>query len=235
MKHAGELVQESDYAFAFRVHEPRPSAPRALLVLLHGVGGDEDQLASLAARVPDDVLAVLPRGPRSIRGDRLGWFREGLSDDGPQVVEDEAEDSRLKLVAFLEQLQHRFDLSPARTVVGGFSQGGMLAASAALTEPHRLAGFAMLCGRLMPELAGRLAPVDELASLRALLVHGRRDDVLPVGWAERARDWLERLRIEHELYVHDAAHELVPAMEDDFLRWFLAAGQPWNPEPRPRP
>lgn len=228
MKTTEELIHEAAYAFAFRTLEPRPDTPRSLLLLLHGVGGDERQLAALGACVAEETLVVLPRGPRSISGGRLGWFREGLSEDGPQIVEDEAEESRLKLIEFVGQLQHRFDVPPARTVIGGFSQGGILSASAALTEPRCAAAFAMLCGRLMPELEPRLAPADELASLRALIVHGCRDETLPVEWAERASDWLTRLRIEHEMHLHDAGHELVPAMQDDFVRWFGAAGQPWN-------
>lgn len=228
MKTAEELIHEATYAFAFRTLEPRPDTPRSLLVLLHGVGGDERQLAALGARVAEETLVVLPRGPRSISGGRLGWFREGLSEDGPQIVEDEAEESRLKLIEFIDQVQHRFDVPPARTVIGGFSQGGILSASAALTAPRCAAAFAVLCGRLMPELEPTLAPADELASLRALIVHGRRDETLPVDWAERASAWLTRLRIEHDMHLHDAGHELVPSMQDDFVRWFGAAGQPWN-------
>lgn len=235
MKTTGELVHEDAYAFAFRTLEPRPDEPRSLLVLLHGVGGDEQQLAALGARLAHETLVVLPRGPRSISGERLGWFRESLGEDGPQIVETEAEESRHKLVEFIGQLQRRFDVPRARSVVGGFSQGGMLGASAALTAPRCMAGFAVLCGRLMPELEPRLAPADELASLRALIVHGRRDETLPVEWAERASDWLSRLRIEHELHLHDAGHELVPTMQDDFVRWFNATRQPWNRPERDHP
>jgi phospholipase/carboxylesterase len=235
MKTTDGLIHEATYSFAFRTMEPRPDAPRTLLVLLHGVGGDEEQLAPLGERVALDTLVVLPRGPRSISGERLGWFREGLSEDGPQVVEDEAEEARLKLIEFIGQLQDRFHLPPSRTVVGGFSQGGILGASVALTAPQCMAGFAVMGGRLMPELEPRLAPTDELARLRALIVHGRHDETLPVEWAERATGWLAHLEIAHEVHLHDAGHELAPAMEDDFLRWFCAPGQPWHRAEPDRP
>lgn len=228
MRTAGELLHDAAYAFAFRTVEPRPEPPRTLLVLLHGVGGDELQFASLGARLPDDMLVVLPRGPRTIAGERLGWFREGLGEDGPQVVEHEAEESRCKLVDFIGQLQGRFDVPPARTRVGGFSQGGMLGAAAALTAPQCIAGFAVLCGRLMPELEPRLATRDALQALDALIAHGRHDETLPVEWAARAARWLTRLGIAHEVRLHDAGHELTAAIEDDALRWFTAFGQRWR-------
>lgn len=237
MKTPSDLLHDAHYAFSFRTLEPAPDAPPMLLVLLHGVGGDELQLADLGARMPDDVLVALPRGPRTISGERLGWFREGLSEDGPQVVEDEAVEARAKLLEFVDQLQHRHAVPASRTVVAGFSQGGMLAAAAALTSPQSVAGFAMLCGRVMPELEPDLAPAEALASLHALIVHGRDDDVLPLEWAERAVDRLDALGVAHELRLHHAGHALEPAMEDDLVQWLTAAARPWqeptrlNPEP----
>ncbi len=227
MKTPGEPVRGDTYAFDFVTLEPRPERPRRLVILLHGVGGDETQLAALGAQLPDDALVVLPRGQRSISGDRIGWFREGLGADGPQVVEDEAEEARGRLVDFIARLQQRFDVSPLRTVLAGFSQGGELAASAALTAPGGVAGFAMLCGRILPEIAPEVASRRELDGLHALVVHGRGDDTLPVEWATRASSWLRDLRIAHEVRVHDAGHELTPAMERDVVDWFLASDRPW--------
>lgn len=228
MREPGQLIHDAAYALTFHTLEPRPDPPRTLLLLLHGVGGDEHQWVRLGMQVPDDTLVVLPRGPRSISGERIGWFREGLSADGPQVVEEEAEDARLKLLQFISQLQSRFDIAPSRTVVAGFSQGGMLAASVALTAPECIAGFGVVCGRLMPELEPRLAPADGLRKLDALIIHGRGDETLPVEWAERAAGWLAQLGVTHEVQLHDAGHELAAAMEADLLHWFNAPERSWN-------
>ena len=121
----GDLVEDAPWSFAFRLFEPLPETPRRLLLLLHGVGGVETQLAELGARVPGDTLVVLPRGQRSIADGRFGWFRVGFTDAGPEIVEEEAEESRLKLVEFIGQLQQRHDVAPRDTVVAGFSQGGI--------------------------------------------------------------------------------------------------------------
>jgi phospholipase/carboxylesterase len=227
MRTPGEPVRGQSYAFDFVTLEPRPEAPRTLAVLLHGVGGDETQLAALGDRLPEDALVAMPRGQRTISGDRLGWFREGLSEDGPQVVEDEAEEARARLVEFVQRLQERFDVPPARTVLAGFSQGGMLAAAAALTGPGLVAGFAMAGGRIMPELAPRLPHAGMPAELHALVVHGRHDEVLPVDWATRAVDLLAGLGIARELRLHEAGHELTAAMERDIAAWYASQDRPW--------
>lgn len=220
----GSLVDDAHaHGFAYRLLEPCAEAPASLVVLLHGVGGDETQLAEVAARLPAHAAVALARGPRTLGGERLGWFRVGLASDPPEIVEDEAEDARLRLATLIAHLQSKFDVAPARTWLAGFSQGGELAASAALTMPDRVAGFAVVCGRILPEIEARIAPPAALRHLRALVVHGRDDDVLPVRWAEETSAWLDRLGIAHALRLHDAGHELAPALRDDLARWLRAA------------
>jgi phospholipase/carboxylesterase len=228
MKTPGDLISAPDYALAFRLLEPVPETPRRLLLLLHGVGGHEQQLAKLGAQVDGDTLVVLPRAPRSVGGDMFGWFRVDFTADGPRIVPEEAEESRIRLIEFIGQLQARHEVAPANTVVAGFSQGGVLAASAALTAPHAVAGFALLCGRILPEIEPMLAPPRELAELHALVVHGTRDDTLPVSWAERADAWLQRLGVPHVLRLHDAGHEFTATMQQDMLTWFGDAERRWN-------
>lgn len=227
MNTPSDLLNDAHYAFAFRTFGRAAEAPRLLLVLLHGVGGDELQLAAIGARMPEDALVALPRGPRTISGERLGWFREALNEEVPHVVEDEAEEARLKLLEFIGQLQHRHDIPPSRTLLAGFSQGGMLAAAAALTSPASVAGFAMLCGRIMPELDPMIAGRDATAHLQALVMHGRQDEVLPSEWAERAACRLHELGVAHELRLHDAGHELDARMQDDLIAWATADERPW--------
>lgn len=228
MRAPGELISAPHYALAFRVLEPAPDSPRRLLVLLHGVGGEETQLATLGAQVDADTLVVLPRAPRTVGGGSFGWFRVGLSDDGPQIVPEEAEEARQALIEFVGQLQQHRGVAPSQTVVAGFSQGGVLSASVALTAPERVAGFAVLCGRILPEIEPLLAPHAALANLDALIVHGRSDQTLPVAWAKRADAWLQRLGVSHRLRLHDAGHELTAAMHTDFRDWFGTPDSRWN-------
>ncbi len=228
MKSPGDLIGAPAYALAFRTLEPVPATPRRLLVLLHGVGGQELQLAALGACVDDDTLVVLPRAPRSIGEGMYGWFRVSFTSNGPQIVSEEAEDSRLQLIEFIGQLQQHHGIAPSHTVIAGFSQGGILSASVALSAPRAVAGFGLLCGRILPELESALASRDALATLDGLIIHGRADNKLPVAWAERADAWLQRLGVPHRLQLHVAGHEFTPAMQTDFLDWFGAARQRWN-------
>lgn len=57
------LQQSTAFELAFRIKQPQPAQPQACVILLHGVGGSETNLADLAADIGPDTLVVLPRGP----------------------------------------------------------------------------------------------------------------------------------------------------------------------------
>ena len=106
------LVQDPAFALAYRVRDPAPVRPTSLLLLLHGVGGNETNLAGLAAGIAPDVLVVLPRGPLTLGAAQHAWFRVAFTADGPQIVADEAEASRQLLVRFIAQLQAAHGIAP---------------------------------------------------------------------------------------------------------------------------
>ncbi|EIL94464.1 MULTISPECIES: alpha/beta hydrolase [Rhodanobacter] len=219
MKTLSPLSNDPAFALAFRTLQPPPAQPTSLLVLLHGVGGNESNLAALGAEVDSHTLVVLPRGPITLGPMAFGWFRVAFSSNGPQIVASEADASRRILIDFIGQLQQAHGIDAAHTVVAGFSQGGILSASVALTAPERVAAFAVLAGRILPELEPLLASADRLFALRGYIAHGTHDDKLPVSWAQRSDDWLTRLGVAHETKLHPTGHELDASMRADFLAW----------------
>jgi phospholipase/carboxylesterase len=213
------LVDDPAFALAYRVREPAPAKPAALLVLLHGVGGNETNLAGLAAGVAAETLVVLPRGRLELDAGQYAWFRVAFAASGPRIEAGEAEESRLALIRFIAQLQAAHGIAAARTTIAGFSQGGILSASVGLTAPECVRGFAVLSGRILPELEPLLAPRERLVRVQALIAHGRDDDKLPMQWAERADAWLQRLGVRHVLRLYPGGHGIGEAMARDFIDW----------------
>lgn len=168
----GPLFEDPAFTLAFRMLQPPPERPASLLVLLHGVGGDETNLASLAAAAAPGTLVVLPRGPVALGPHAFGWFRVAFTGSGPVIDAQEAEASRRLLVEFVRQLQLRHGIDGAHTVVAGFSQGGILSASVALSEPENVAGFGILAGRILSELEPQVAAPSRSSGLRGYVAHG---------------------------------------------------------------
>ena len=214
----GPLQRSEAFDLAFRVAR-HPAAPKACLVLLHGVGGSETNLADLASGVPADTLVVLPRGPLEFAPGQFGWFRVAFTGNGPRIDANEAEASRLALIRFVAQLQAAYGVAPGKTVIAGFSQGGILSASVALSAPEQVAGFAILSGRILPELEPHLADKSRLQKLRAFIGHGEYDSKLPVQWAQRAGQWLQALGVPHQTRLYPIDHGISSAMQADFVQW----------------
>jgi phospholipase/carboxylesterase len=220
----GPLQQSADFELAFRIKQPQPAQPKACVILLHGVGGSESNLADLAAGIDPDTLVVLPRGPLEFAPGQFGWFRVAFTTGGPRIVESEAEQSRLALIRFVEQLQSAYSIAPQYTVIAGFSQGGILSASVALSAPERVAAFGVLSGRILPELQPHLADKKKLATLRAFIGHGEYDSKLPVVWAQRSDQLLTELGVEHLTRLYPIDHSISPAMQTEFLGWLQKLG-----------
>ena len=212
-------MMTAHFDLAFIAKQPQPAKPKALVLLLHGVGGSETNLVNLAAGVDSDTLVVMPRGPITLGAGQYGWFRVNFTGAGPVIVATEAEQSRQTLLRFVAQLQSVHDIAPQKTVIAGFSQGGILSASVALSAPDLVAVFGVLSGRILPELDPHIADKAQLANLRAFIGHGKQDTKLPVSWAQRSDQLLNDLGVSHLTRLYPIDHGISAEMQADFLSW----------------
>jgi phospholipase/carboxylesterase len=167
---------------------PVPGKP-PLLVLLHGYGADEHDLAGLAPHLDGRFDIRSARGPQALAQGGYAWFALKIQPDGErQFNEDEAESSRKLVLRFIHEAVEADDADPERVYVAGFSQGGILASSIALTVPDRVAGVVAMSARILPSAVARRVSDEALAGLPILVVHGTQDTMLPVenGRASRA-------------------------------------------------
>jgi phospholipase/carboxylesterase len=206
-------------SLVFRTLEARGDV-RRLLVLSHGVGGNETNLLPLASGAPDHTAVVLVRSPLTLGPGQHAWFPVAFTPQGPQPDLVAAEQGRQQFAEFVVEMQEEYGVPPERTVIAGFSQGGILSASLALTRPELVAGFGILAGRILPEIEPRIAPREALAHLRAFVGHGRHDTKLPVDWAHRSDSWLTALGIEHDMRLYDGDHGMPTEIQRDFMAWF---------------
>jgi len=187
---------------------PSPRAP--VLVLVHGYGANEKDLASLASRLDGRFEVHAVRAPIVLGPDSFSWFPIGASA--------EAEPSRKLLARYLEWLRSSPKVDASRVYLLGFSQGAMLGLSLAATDPELLAGVVAIGGRPLglPGMAKRGA------ATRVLIVHGRQDSRVPFANAAESQRVLEALGRGVEVRAYDAGHEISPAMLADVDQWLTA-------------
>ncbi|KJK15886.1 phospholipase [Burkholderiaceae bacterium 16] len=217
------LTQDPATGLRYRLRNALPgTTPAERLLLLHGVGSNETSLAAVATRIDPRVQVVLVQGPLTFAPGQYGFFEVSFQGGAPAINAAQAERSRQQLIALVRALRAQDGALPARTVIAGFSQGGILSASVGLSAPADVAGFAVLSGRILPEIEPHLAPRDALAGLSAFIAHGEFDNKLPVGWAERADQWLDALGVAHQTRRYPIGHELNADVVADFRQWLAS-------------
>lgn len=154
-----------------------------LLIMLHGVGSNEQHMFSLAQAMPDKYLVVSVRGPLSLSVGSYAWFQVDFSTGHPQINALQAEQSRQKIISFIDELKLVEDFDDKQVFLMGFSQGGIMSYSAALTTPEKIKGIVVMSGRLLPEVKPLITSNDKLKQLKVFVSHGKSDNVLNYQYA----------------------------------------------------
>ena len=185
---------------------------RDVIVLLHGFGADAGDLFPLADLLDPDGNAtfVCPQAPFEVPvGPGFtgrGWFPISVRDLETGVdfskVRPPGLDRSAELVSELI-----FELNPERLVLGGFSQGAMVATEVTLAAPGDVAGLVIWSGTLLDE-AGWTKRAAGMSGARFLQSHGNNDQVLPYPLAQRLFDLLKKNGAEGQLIGFGGAHEI---------------------------
>ena len=111
----------------------------------------------------------------------------------------------LAVLSLLDALERDFSARPEQTVIGGFSQGAMLATDIVLRSERKFAGLAVLSGTLLSHREW-LPLMPARAGLPVLQSHGRADPVLPFAVAERLRDELSAAGLAVQFVSFNGGH-----------------------------
>src|SRR5262249_31162121 len=140
----GEVVDDVTTHWVERVAKPTQTGggPPPLLVLLHGIGADENDLFPLAHELDRRLEIVSLRAPHRYTVG-YAWFAIDFRPGGelvPDVVQ--ARTTLADLMRWLDAAPARLGTDPHRTFLLGFSQGAMMPLGVLRSPPERLAGRA---------------------------------------------------------------------------------------------
>lgn len=185
----------SSFIHRFEVGARRDLAP---LLLLHGTGGDENDLIPLGRMVAPDRALLSVRG-QVLEGGASRFFRrlaEGVFDE-TDVVRRAHE-----LADFINTAREAYDIGTP--IVLGYSNGANIAAAMLMLRPQALAGGILL--RAMTPLAN--PPQADLAGKSVLLLAGQHDPIVPADNSAGLADTLAALGARVERRVLAVGHQL---------------------------
>lgn len=179
-------------SFNTYTHGPKSGgAPKRLVVLLHGLGANGQDLLSLAPywehALPDTLFAA-PDAPFPCDMAPVGFQWFSLQDWSDAAMRRGVEEAAPLLQAYLDQLLDAHNLGDKDLALVGFSQGTMMSLYTGPRRAHKIAGILGYSGRLIGAegLAGAVIQKPPIH-----LIHGEADPIVPVSAYAQAFEKLQ--------------------------------------------
>jgi len=169
-------------------------------------------------------LLALPQGSTILmyNSDHVG----ALQDAGiplRQTVNEGDYDSfhaaRAALAELHDRLWEESGVGPERTVLGGFSMGSVMSYAMALGADRPAVAGVLAFSGFVPTVEGWQPSLADRQGTRAFIAHGRRDPIMDIEFARRARELLERGGLEVEYRETELGHQIDPAHIADATAW----------------
>lgn len=184
------------------------------LLMLHGTGGDENDLLPLGRELWPGAALLSLRG-KVLENGMPRFFRrisEGVFDVEDLKIRTE------ELAQFIEAASERYEFSTEKLIAVGYSNGANIAASLILLHPHYLAAAVLF--RVMVPFTPDI--IRDFRNLSVFIGAGDRDPIVPRSQPEELAGIFESGGAEVKLFQHRGGHELG---EDD-----IEAAKTWLSE-----
>lgn len=196
------------------------SEKTSLLILLHGYGSNEEDLFSFATELPEDLIIISARAPQNLGFGGYAWYTINFNSSSEKFSDiPEAIVSRDLIATFIAEIQEKYNITPAKTFLLGFSQGTILSYSVALNYPELVQKVIALSGYINPELLPKNLDSANYTNLDFFISHGSVDQVIPVEWANKAPQFLKELHIKNCYQEYPVGHGVAPKNFFDFKKW----------------
>ncbi len=208
-------MSAADLGFVHNFFAGDEGGPGATLLVLHGTGGDENDLVSLGRELAPGAAILSPRGKVSEYGAPRFFRRlaEGVFDHEDLVFRTH------ELADFVEAATKEYGLDPSKLVATGYSNGANIAASLILLRPGLLRA-AILFRAMVP-----LEPeeIPDLSGMPVYMASGRRDRMIPPDNSERLAEMLRAAGADVDLRWRETGHALTYEEVAEAKQWLSGA------------
>lgn len=200
-----------DLGFIHRFVLAEDFASGETLVVLHGTGGDENDLIGIGKAIAPGAAILSPRGNVLENGAPRFFKRlaEGVFD--PKEVRSRAEE----LARFIRAAVITYGLDPTRVFALGYSNGANVASTVMFLEPGILQGAILF----RPMLVYEPTEKKDLSGSAVFISAGRMDPIVPRASVERLAELFGSAHAEVTLKWQLVGHNLVPSEVSEAADW----------------
>lgn len=207
-------------ALQYRMRSPQvKTAKPPLIILLHGIGSNEDDLFALAEHLPASFLVISARAPYTMGANSFGWFKVDFSTGKPVYDSEQEKQSRGLILQFIDQLKRKHNFDTSNVFLLGFSQGAIMSYTVALTHPEKIKGIAVMSGRLPEQIKPIMPQQSKFKHLKVFMSHGTEDEVLQINYAREALTFLKTKQVPVTYKEYHAGHTITKEMLSDVINW----------------
>jgi phospholipase/carboxylesterase len=177
-----------------------------LLVMLHGEGGDEEEVFDLLEGVDDRFVLVSLRAPFVQEGKKYLWYTTTRFHDEYLANPAQLEFSRQQIINAIQHVKIKYHCNHDQVYIFGFGQGGVMSVNLLLTMPVMINGIAVLNSQFLPEFRA-LIPADDVLRNNAILIcHGKYNQIIPVDLGRKLKYELSRFSSDIDYQEFDIGH-----------------------------
>ncbi|HJP60024.1 MAG TPA: alpha/beta hydrolase [Gemmatimonadaceae bacterium] len=182
------------------------------LLVLHGTGGNENDLIGIGQAIAPGAAILSPRGNVLENGAPRFFKRiaEGVFD--PKEVRTRGQE----LARFIRAAAVTYRLDPSRIFALGYSNGANIASTVMLIEPGIIQGSILL----RPMVVYEPPEKNNLSGSSVLISAGRMDPIVPTASVEQLAQLFRSANADVTLKWQLAAHSLVPSEVREGAEWF---------------
>lgn len=207
----------------YLIREPKIKKDKnPLLLLLHGYGSNEEDLFSFANELPEEYYVISAQAPYSLEPYGYAWYAINFDADMNKFSDNkQAMQSRDLIVKFIDELTENFLIDKDDITLIGFSQGSILSYSVALSYPEKVKRVVALSGYLNADILKENYQNNDFSKLNFFVSHGSSDQVIPVEWARKTPEFLNRIGVKNVYFEYPVGHGVAPKNFFDFRNWIV--------------
>ncbi len=223
------LIDSNDPVFdasqlAYRVRAGANHQP--LIIMIHGLGGDENVTWVFEQVLPKYATVIAPRAPMWIDPNTpfaeeasggYSWFRPTQlpRPDAPTLTR-----SIEQLQVFIRKAREKYQANENEVYLLGFSQGAAVSYALSFAMPNEIAGVIALAG-FLPELDHMNLPETRVFPKHGyLILHGLEDQRVPIEYARQAVEQMRSIGASVKYHEYPIGHKIPAQGLKDIKHWF---------------
>ena len=184
--------------------------PKNAVILCHGYGGDGKDISILAnywrAHLPDTIF-LCPDAPEKCGASPTGFQWFDLMDQNPEQVVAKSLVAENKLNKLIDEVKEQNYLDASQIIIGGFSQGCMIALQTGIKRKDKINSIIGYSGRIIDtnHLSKNINSRPNI-----ILMHGERDQIVTVDSFLEAKDFFGKNNYEIETKIFKNCEHRIP-------------------------